>query len=160
MIRHVEPIAVAEGRLPGQAGEFRRPPAALQGRLPDAGAFDRAGRGFAGGDFRREGRGGVNLSARTWAAQGRNPGIIAVIVLAAALINRLAAEEVPLVPAAGRATGQEPRRLARAAGAPRRCMAFKARMSTPNAIVGEQKSDANRPLRNAASHSSRPSDLA
>lgn len=80
----------AEGRLAGQAGEFRRPPAALQGRLPEAGALDRAARGFADGDFRREGRGGVNLSAHTWGTWGRNLGIIAVIVLVVALINRLA----------------------------------------------------------------------
>jgi hypothetical protein len=79
---------MAEGRLSGRGGSGQ-PPAALRGRFPEGGAFDRAGRGFADEDFRREGRGGVNLSARTWATWGKNLGIIAVIVLVVALVNRV-----------------------------------------------------------------------
>jgi hypothetical protein len=77
---------MAEGRLSGR-GESGQPPAALRGRFPEGGAFDRQGRGFADGDFRREGRGGINLSARTWATWGKNLGIIAAITLVVALVN-------------------------------------------------------------------------
>lgn len=86
------PGRLEEGRLPGGAGEFGQPPAALRGRLPEGGAFNRADRGFTDGDFRREGRGGIHFSSRTWATLGRNLGIIAAIVLVVGLVNWASAQ--------------------------------------------------------------------